>query len=136
MFTAISLFLKNPSLWKFAAILAILLAVAGVSAAFTYSHTKTFYVSQGDSRVLKVEQDLNSTKDAFEAYKTEQAARVRDLELASSAQAASAASSSAAYQNELKKKGQTYVTNLAKRKESAGSISSSAVDLLNDKVTP
>lgn len=131
MFTVLFSFLKSPTVLKFLAILAI----AAGAATFTFSKTRAYYIAQGDSRVLKItEENAKCTKD-FDEYRLEQAARLRALEVSSSAEAQAAAGKILLFQQENRKVTATYEVLRSKRKEVAGNLSSAAVDTINSGIT-
>lgn len=132
MFLLLTGLFRSPLFLKLLGIFAI----ASAASFFTFTHTKSFYLAQGDSRVLKSETNLQEVRSEFEQFRTVQANRVRELELASTAQAASAAAERRAYEETAQSNKKQYVAELAKRKEKPGMLSSSAVDAINQRLKP
>lgn len=124
------------SLWKYGAIIVLILGAVGGASTATYQKTKSYYVQEGDSRVLKVTEAKAQVEKEFNEYRTLQADRVRTIELTSAAQAASAASEVQVYREKLSKSNSAYNALLKQRKEVAGKLSTSAVDTLNSEIKP
>lgn len=131
----LSLF-KSPTFLKWFAIAGFLVMLVGGATTLTFSKTKAYYVAQGDSRVLKITEEKDKAERDFAEYREAQAARVRAIEVSSSAEAASAAGTILLFQQKDQKAAAAYALLLSQRKEVAGNLSSAAVDTINSGVTP
>lgn len=138
MFTIILSLLEKIGMGKYVALLIVVVAALAAGSYFTYSATKTYYVSQGDSRVLKIEDqrdkvtaDRDAVTASFAAYRELQAARVRELEIRSSSEAELAQGQIKGYKDKLTAAQSAYKGSLAARKETPGVLSTSAVDAIN-----
>lgn len=123
---------KSPLFLKFLGI-AIIVATAST---FTFTKTKAYYQAEGDSRVLKITEERAEIERACARTAAIQADRVRTLELTSAAEAASAASQIQVYRDKVQATNSAYAKLLSQRKETAGKLSSSAVDTINSRVSP